>query len=118
MPKLGINKCKDGAFVCKHLRESKYGGSNDCAYKYGFLRSLPTDGTIPDSCPLLADPERFCLWHQEDEDGSTYNSDCGYHFFFEDGDIESNGFKFCSSCGRPVIEVEWRLEEAEGVTNE
>jgi len=100
-----ITKCNNGAFKCSHLK------GNDCAFVYGILKSLPANGVIPDSCPLNSDSDNFCAWHQEEEDSSHYESDCGFSFFFEDDGVNDNGFKFCPSCGKPVVEVEWSLSE-------
>lgn len=100
-----IAKCDNGVFKCKHLK------GNECAFNAGFLCGLPTDLSIPESCPLFANPDMFCTWEQEGEDSERFNSDCGMSFYFEDGEPEENEFKFCPKCGKPLTVVMFDEEE-------
>lgn len=47
---------------------------------------------------------RECVWTREDFEYGHYNSECGHSFELNDGDLDSNGFKFCYSCGGKIKE--------------
>jgi len=49
-----------------------------------------------------------CQWRQSkdrDEDG-IYSTSCGGMFYFDNGSLSDNEFKFCPYCGREIEEVE------------
>ena len=52
-----------------------------------------------------------CIWSQEDEDSSTWWTDCGHMFSLEDGTPESNGFQYCCFCGSKLVGLEWEEPE-------
>lgn len=45
-----------------------------------------------------------CEWHLDDEEGGAWESACGQLWYFEDGDAEDNGMKFCPFCGRHLTQ--------------
>ena len=51
-----------------------------------------------------------CKWDQEDEGSSTYDSDCGHTFIFNDDGPTDNGFTFCPFCGGKLIEIARQIE--------
>lgn len=47
-----------------------------------------------------------CHWKQDDIGGdSSWETDCGHAFEFNDGGPADNGQKFCGYCARPLVEV-------------
>lgn len=46
-----------------------------------------------------------CEWGQEDEDRSTWTTDCGGAFGINEGTPSYNDMKFCCYCGRTLAEV-------------
>lgn len=55
-----------------------------------------------------------CHWIDHDGDDVWY-TDCGESFQLDEGTPESNGWKFCGFCGKPLIGVrgEYSVEEPE-----
>jgi hypothetical protein len=46
-----------------------------------------------------------CHWDQEsDEFCDNWETDCGQTFVFEDGTPEENSHRFCSYCGKPIVQ--------------
>lgn len=44
-----------------------------------------------------------CGWYRDgDEDCTEWASQCGQYFTLNDGTPESNGFRFCFHCGKPL----------------
>ena len=62
--------------------------------------------------PAQIEVKPECKWTY-DETARGYESDCGEWWSFEnDGTLTDNGFKFCYGCGRGVVAVYPRPEDA------
>lgn len=50
--------------------------------------------------------KRVCLWTPEDNeyDNGTWNTSCGQAFTLIDGTPKYNDFKFCTFCGKKIID--------------
>lgn len=62
----------------------------------------------------MSKPET-CVWYWEGEGSTTWNTQCGQTFSFDedcDNDPIANGFKFCCFCGG-AVEVDVTEEEDE-----
>jgi hypothetical protein len=47
-----------------------------------------------------------CKWYPEDSyDNEHFSTSCEEIQHFSDGDIQSNGYKFCPYCGKEIEEV-------------
>ena len=50
-------------------------------------------------------PKDYCLWIPVDNyESNIWASQCGKEFVLEEGTPESNDFKFCVWCGKPLKE--------------
>lgn len=45
-----------------------------------------------------------CTWMMDDPDYNGWFADCGFEFRFEDGSPLENRMKYCSGCGKLIVE--------------
>lgn len=67
--------------------------------------------TTPEPKPDTVTISRECEWALDDPDYTCYNSQCGQTFVLNDGDLDSNGFNFCYSCGGKIKENAMEVTE-------
>lgn len=57
--------------------------------------------SVKDDTPKSA--LQTCSWtRNDDEESSSYDTECGSGYFFIDGDLYENEVKFCFHCGKPI----------------
>lgn len=47
--------------------------------------------------------DAFCVWHNDPETDSTWETGCGNLFILNDGTPAENRMRFCCYCGRPLV---------------
>lgn len=76
---------------------------NNQAVSIGYCQECLNVFDEPPKPPTVA-ISRECAWTREDSEYGCYNTECGHTFELNDGDLDSNGFKFCYSCGGKIKE--------------
>ena len=68
---------------------------------------LTADGCFAEARQLFTDffiePSVHCEWRESES--SSWVSDCGKEFYFEDGTPSDNGMVYCMKCGKPAVEI-------------
>ena len=49
---------------------------------------------------------KYCYWSRADEDSDCWETSCDQAFCLDEGTPTENKFKYCSYCGKPLIEDE------------
>ena len=92
--------------ICIKFTPRKEGA---CEMLYSTLRTLSNKGWIDAGYTMdtIRQEKRveFCRWTWDDEKWST---GCGEAFCFIDGGPSENGMKYCTYCGKRLIEAEER----------
>jgi hypothetical protein len=48
--------------------------------------------------------KRVCIWKYDEYD-NTHETSCGEMYYFPDGDVKENHYKYCPFCGKKIKEV-------------
>lgn len=55
-----------------------------------------------------------CIWTPDGDYDGPWATKCGHYFELNDGGPKDNGMRYCCYCGRPLVEVPWEDEPADG----
>jgi len=76
----------------------------------------------PSDLPIVAErianaltatePEDVCNWTQEDWDSDMWSGSCGACWSLNDGTPEENDMKYCTNCGKRLVQHLWLQQEA------
>ena len=50
------------------------------------------------------DKQKVCAWNNYIENLCMYETSCGNSFYFSEGTVSDNDFKFCPFCGKQIKE--------------
>jgi len=54
-----------------------------------------------------------CIWTHSEYDDEHWETSCGQEFMIIDGTPKDNGYNFCPSCGKPL--VEFYIQDSEDI---
>ena len=57
------------------------------------------------------EPEDECNWTQEDWDSDMWSGSCGACWSLNDGTPEENDMKYCTNCGKRLVQHIWQQED-------
>ena len=64
---------------------------------------------MPEDCNT--EPEDECNWTQEDWDSDMWSGSCGACWSLNDGTPEENDMKYCTNCGKRLVQHIWQQED-------
>jgi len=50
-------------------------------------------------------PENKCTWTMKNNNDCLFETSCNESFFFFEGFIKDNNFKYCPYCGKEIYEI-------------
>jgi hypothetical protein len=101
-----------GMFTCEITLSPEYAKAHGFAEKHEMVPRSELDKARESIATLTRELEAVreeksqpCRWTQEDDSESdTWSTSCGQYYVINDGTPRENDMKFCSFCGKPLIE--------------